>query len=192
VQEQQGETPGQWRARSRGRRRSARWSMAGASRESEGGKGAVHGWESPARTALMLVWNREGRKGAPWMEEAGNQGAMGLCASCCKGAGQRELQGVAVAVQRGPTMGDGELPARARGRPGQGRAGAREAHLRPGQQRERPGIFLGACWLEEEEGGGGVRAQGRLGKNALLDGCQAPWREEAELPAASVREKLLP
>jgi hypothetical protein len=26
--------------------------------------------------------------------------------------------------------------------------------------------FLGACWLEEEEGGEGVRAQGRLGKNA--------------------------
>ncbi|PWZ17077.1 hypothetical protein Zm00014a_012148 [Zea mays] len=55
AQEQQGGTPGQWRARSRGRRRSARWFMAGVSKESEGGKGAVHGWESPTRTALMPV-----------------------------------------------------------------------------------------------------------------------------------------
>jgi hypothetical protein len=59
---QQGETPEQWRARSRGRRRSARWSLAGASRASEGGKGAVHGWENLARTAPMPIWNREGRK----------------------------------------------------------------------------------------------------------------------------------
>jgi hypothetical protein len=72
------------------------------------------------------------------MDEARNQGAMGLCTSCCKGAGERKLQGVAVAVQRRPAMGNGELPARARGRSGQGRAGAREARLRPGQQRERP------------------------------------------------------
>jgi hypothetical protein len=57
-----GETPEQWRARSRGRRRSARWSLAGASRASEGGKGVVHGWENLARTAPMPIWNREGRK----------------------------------------------------------------------------------------------------------------------------------
>jgi hypothetical protein len=55
------------------------------------------------------------------------------------GTGKRKLQGVvAVAVQRRPAMGDYELPARARGRSGQGRAGARQARLRPGQQREWP------------------------------------------------------
>jgi hypothetical protein len=42
------------------------------------------------------------------------------------------------------------------------------------------GAPMGACWLEEKEGGGGVRAQGRLGKNALLDGCRAPWLLEVE------------
>jgi hypothetical protein len=54
------------------------------------------------------------------------------------GADKRKLQGVAVAVQRRPAMGNGELPARARGRSGQGRAEAKEARLRPGQQREHP------------------------------------------------------
>jgi hypothetical protein len=65
---------------------------------------------------------------------------------------------------------------------------------------ELPLEFLGACWLEEEEGGGGVRAQGRLGKNALLqpwggeedagvEGAWRPWEAPACWRAAVVGEE---
>jgi hypothetical protein len=70
----------------------------------------------------------------PWPAERHGQAVEGAGRERSRGVEvEGKLQGVAIAVQRRPAMGDGELPTRARGRSGQGRAGAREAHLRPGQ-----------------------------------------------------------
>lgn len=112
--------------------------------------------EVPREELLPHGWERLDR-GSPTLASracrAGSRGERHGCqrprAEGKNGAGrgadvEGKLHGVAVAVQRRLAMGDGELPARVRGRSGQGRAGAREAHLRPGQQRKRPEFFLGA------------------------------------------------
>jgi hypothetical protein len=100
----------------------------------------------------------------PWPAESHGQTGEGAGRERSRGVeAEGKLQGVVVAVQRRPAMGDGELPSLARGRSGQGRAGAREAHLRPGQQRERPRIFW-APW--------GAKERCREGSS--------PWRSRKE------------
>ena len=69
-------------------------------------------------------------------------------------------------------MGDGELPSRARGQSGQGRAGAREAHLRPGQQRERPGIFWAPAGLRKKKGEEGCAPREGWGRTPCWMGAE--------------------
>jgi hypothetical protein len=98
----------------------------------------------------------------PWQEQ---RKGMGMC--CCWAPARGSCRGWRSLCRGGAAMGDDELLARARGRSGQGRAGAREVHLRPGQQRERPGIFWAPAgwrgWSREGDRGAGSWVQSELG-----------------------------